>query len=1067
MQISRVHIDGFGIFNDFVVSSLEKGLTVFEGHNESGKTTFLSFVRAILFGFESARARRNQYLPLRGGRHGGRLFLRKSSGETYVVQREPGKRGGKITVRLPSGDRGGMDEFRTVLAGASQDLFRNIFAFGLDELQRFETLSSDEVRGRIYSLGAGVGGVSLPEVSRKIEIEMGEIFKERGSAPRINQIFTQMDTIREQIRRLKENPASYDRYRIDMEELSRQIDETELDAEACRRELFWIERRIQGWDEWQSLQDKRKRLDEIPEGIKFPEEGISRLERLHDQRDETAERLTREQQGLETLERERAEINVDELLAGEQEEIDALFQKLESYQSALRELQEIEVKKKMEEDDFRSVLTDLGPGWDEDRLAGCDTSIPTREQIRQFQDQLEKVEEDFRGGERRVEYLQEEVKQAEGEEEKLAEKLAAMNRPGEEGSVSLDDQERALSSLRIELTAFRKNQWDQNHLRDRVKEALEEKNAVDRESISFGKGLPRWPAVVSLLGALAVFVLYRMYPEQGRESWAIISSVALFSFLFIYLLVRWRTIRERDRQLGRIETKKEECGERIQGMEDQLRDLYLKIERDENAVGQVLRTLKREAIPDEREIEEISAQIRSSMREFDLSDSLKRELSAAKSRRLLTFEKLESAKTRLRRDQNRKEELQIEWNAWLEKHGLGKEMGPRGALEFLTSVEQGREKQKIVRELRRRREEMDAYVKDFNARAREVARRCERRPSEGDSEADIISRLRKEMQESVSSQISLREINKNSTRHRQEIELLSQRLRGKKEDIAQLMKAAGAKNEEDFRKRGNIFQERNILIEEIRRLSLSLERLVGKREDEGKWEEAFRATSLQELEEEDKRLEVRQKELSQKVKDLTDNRGKVSQQIHVLEQSRELSGLLLEERSLREELLAETNQWAPRAICQFLLRKTKEQYERERQPSVVREAQEYLARITRGKYPRILAPVGEETIRLEGTDGTQKDIGELSRGTAEQLYLALRFGLIKEFGKHAEPLPVVMDDILVNFDQARTEAAAEAVVELAREIQVLYFTCHPETVETFKRIVPDLHTISLSDGSVQ
>ena len=44
---------------------------------------------------------------------------------------------------------------------------------------------------------------------------------------------------------------------------------------------------------------------------------------------------------------------------------------------------------------------------------------------------------------------------------------------------------------------------------------------------------------------------------------------------------------------------------------------------------------------------------------------------------------------------------------------------------------------------------------------------------------------------------------------------------------------------------------------------------------------------------------------------------------------------------------------------------------------------------------------------------------ELSRGTGEQLYLALRFGLIEEFAGQAEPLPVVMDDILVNFDVER------------------------------------------------
>lgn len=72
---------------------------------------------------------------------------------------------------------------------------------------------------------------------------------------------------------------------------------------------------------------------------------------------------------------------------------------------------------------------------------------------------------------------------------------------------------------------------------------------------------------------------------------------------------------------------------------------------------------------------------------------------------------------------------------------------------------------------------------------------------------------------------------------------------------------------------------------------------------------------------------------------------------------------------------------------------------------------------------------------------------ELSRGTAEQLYLALRFGLIEEFARHAEPLPVVMDDTFVNLDAGRAAAAGEAVRDLATRHQVIYFTCHAETAD--------------------
>ena len=74
------------------------------------------------------------------------------------------------------------------------------------------------------------------------------------------------------------------------------------------------------------------------------------------------------------------------------------------------------------------------------------------------------------------------------------------------------------------------------------------------------------------------------------------------------------------------------------------------------------------------------------------------------------------------------------------------------------------------------------------------------------------------------------------------------------------------------------------------------------------------------------------------------------------------------------------------------------------------------------------------------------EIAGLSRGTSEQLYLALRFGLVEHFVETSgEPLPIVMDDILVNFDDERATRAARSIEELSKTCQIIYFTCHPTT----------------------
>jgi uncharacterized protein YhaN len=152
--------------------------------------------------------------------------------------------------------------------------------------------------------------------------------------------------------------------------------------------------------------------------------------------------------------------------------------------------------------------------------------------------------------------------------------------------------------------------------------------------------------------------------------------------------------------------------------------------------------------------------------------------------------------------------------------------------------------------------------------------------------------------------------------------------------------------------------------------------------------------------------------------------------------------------------------WAVRAVALTLLAETRQRYERERQPQVVRDAERHFAAITDGRYARIVAPPGEADVRVEPEAGAARTTDQLSRGTAEQLYLALRFGLIEQFGRSAEPLPVVMDDILVNFDAERAARAAGAIRDLATRHQVVFFTCHQRTVELLDP--DDVATIHLS-----
>ena len=125
------------------------------------------------------------------------------------------------------------------------------------------------------------------------------------------------------------------------------------------------------------------------------------------------------------------------------------------------------------------------------------------------------------------------------------------------------------------------------------------------------------------------------------------------------------------------------------------------------------------------------------------------------------------------------------------------------------------------------------------------------------------------------------------------------------------------------------------------------------------------------------------------------------------------------------------------------------------------EAQAFFSKITGGRYTRIYFPLNSSEIYVEDREGHHKSVSELSRGTAEQLYLSLRFGFIREFGRHSESLPVVFDDVLVNFDPERCKSTCEAIKDLVSGNQVFYFTCHPETVQMLVERFPEARAVDL------
>ena len=148
-----------------------------------------------------------------------------------------------------------------------------------------------------------------------------------------------------------------------------------------------------------------------------------------------------------------------------------------------------------------------------------------------------------------------------------------------------------------------------------------------------------------------------------------------------------------------------------------------------------------------------------------------------------------------------------------------------------------------------------------------------------------------------------------------------------------------------------------------------------------------------------------------------------------------------------------------------LLEETRAAVARDHQPPVLREASRWLARLTDGRYHSITTAVDEARLDVHERDGSIWNPVRLSRGTREQVFLALRLALVRDLGRHDVILPIVMDDALVNFDDTRAHSAARVLVEFLAEQgsdrQMLVLTCHAHVAAIFHEA--GAHVRSLSD----
>lgn len=200
-------------------------------------------------------------------------------------------------------------------------------------------------------------------------------------------------------------------------------------------------------------------------------------------------------------------------------------------------------------------------------------------------------------------------------------------------------------------------------------------------------------------------------------------------------------------------------------------------------------------------------------------------------------------------------------------------------------------------------------------------------------------------------------------------------------------------------------------------------------------------------------LTKRMTETEERIGGLQTRQGELAQEMKMLAEDKRLSHAQLELECIERQLDSISRRWQTLAMSSCLLEDVCATFEKERQPETLREASSFLGQLTDGKYVRIWTPLGTNQLKVDTADGKALSIELLSRGTREAVFIALRLALAAAYARRGVMLPLVLDDVLVNFDRRRAIHAARTLKTFAElGHQVMMFTCHDHIAEIFHDI---------------
>ncbi|MDA1279959.1 MAG: AAA family ATPase [Chloroflexi bacterium] len=1041
MRLTRVNIENFGPFADKEFDNISGRLTLLHGPNEAGKSAVRAFLRSTLFGYVNKSDRSSlrelfHYQHFKPEAGSGSISLTTSSDTNYSVHRRDGKKRGDVVI---TGEETGSDELlRSLLGGIDSELYTNVFSISLTELQALSSLNSDEISDKIYSVGLGLTNVSLTDVRGELDGELRQLRSPRTG--NIRKLEKELSELRSALEETRRGSDRYAELANSLELLSENIDSQTAELEDMRTGIERQKTLVNLRKPWDRKIELERRISELPDNDALPDHAHLELENLINQKASIQQQI--DDNELHKLERqaEYDSAGVVQAFIDHGDEARKLVMETAYYSKATADLPGIERELETEQSRFDRDIAELGGGWDEQSVSAFETPIDLQANLESVGRELTTARRTYQSAELAVQSRTEDRETMADEALKLAGARDALVGVSEDTSAELENRRGRLSRLR---SALAESGSVRSELSEAQKDLTETLAQTESQVIGGFVGSILLPVSVIIIGVASMVWSFM----SGELSGGLAGLIALAAgFMLI----------SRARASGgfKITVLKPAIGEAKEVARARLEEVQEQLDAITEEISKIAGEFDIDEVASIRDVEEIAGELDRALDLRRKFEAISREFEIGAARLSTIDTRLTESHTSLALASNTLADVQNRWQLLLERAELRIDLDPSQAANVMASIRTLKSQQRTVESLRLRVSQMYDTAGGIEGRLSGVLEAAGLPDADPMKATEVLRDLAEKL---LAHDRAVERRNQITS----ELDILAREFSNLEHRLSQidikadnLLDKGNTKDHEEFKALAQQVQERRDLerkLSEMREMEPLLSSDDGQpyRDDLESTLHDESVARLQQLQDEEKRL---QKALNE----LHEEQGNLRRQQAEFEKS----GLALELHSrinvLAEKLNRDASRWAVLTIARDILERTREEFQRERQPALMQAASKYLSDLTLGRYTAVRAVIGEKEHDLEVVEGEAhtKRASELSRGTAEQLFLAMRFALIEEYSKNAEPMPVVLDDILVNFDPDRAMAACKVMMNLSERFQILFLTCHPETVAMFKSVAP-------------